>query len=173
MQVLSPHSECRSTQNIKYHGRTPERTQGRYNIPVCFCRWWGGTTVCSSKSRDTDHNPDLYYFSSRNSSVPKSRGLDWFLRRGNSVLTLHGHMSHQLKERELQAANVTEGASDRIHATGFSRCYKFNYFFVSLMTAFARNTCSYLLELTFQIQSPLTPISVSLHTVPPHQDTHR
>lgn len=124
---------------------------------MCFCRWWEGTTVYSFKSRDTDHNLDLYYFSSTLFQRAEVRSDSWEEETPQFWLSTATCLTSLKKENYRQQMSLLEGASDRTHPTGFSRCYKFNYFFGSLMTAFARNTCSYLLELTFHIQSPLMP----------------
>jgi len=119
------------------------------------------------------------YFSSRNPSLPKSRGLDWLLGRGNTSVLTPLPCLHQLKERgELQAANDTAGRSKRWNPCHrilqMLQIYLFIYLFGSLVTAFARNTCSNFARTHLSdSESPHSNFFVSLHTVPPHQDTHR
>lgn len=55
----------------------------------------GGTTVCSFKSRETAPSLDLYWFSSRNPNVPRSKGPDWLTSGKKKHLSLCHVLFHQ------------------------------------------------------------------------------
>lgn len=75
----------------------------------------GGTTVCSFKSRETAPSLDLYWFSSRNPNVPRSKGPDWLTSGKKKHLSLchvlfyqHSSQSSNKEESYRQQTKLLE-----------------------------------------------------------------